>query len=844
MRPTDSSAGLPDSLRRAPRGRERRILLLACLDEIQHLLFLDTFSPGLLAVEAAVRARCPDVETRVVMWRRSGPPGDQADLVPLLDEYRPAVVGLSAHSSHMPLALAVAARIRAHIPEVPIVLGGRHATSFPDGIGRYAQFDYFVRGPGTRVGPRLFSALLDGTPDPAAIPSLALRAGGQVVMTPPETPPDSLDDDPPIDWASVDPGLADDREWVLYNQALTPFRFAFQIPKPFPYETSQGCNRACGFCERVGRTKIRNRSPERVAQDLVSIRDRFSIRRFFLADDNIYTDRSRFVDLLRRLARLDLRYWVEVKVDEIDVDLVDRMADSGVDMMYCSPESGSERIRALMGKRIDMPRLLATTERAAARGIFILSTFVFGWPSETLDEAQATVDLATTGPFDLRYFLPLVLYGQAPVGRQHLQDVGIRPDTPEYFHHLAFPKEICLARYSREEYLHFVDDINIDLNRRTLSSPEVQAKLERLGIRGMPPSETGAAAAPAAVSSAPSGPSAIEVRAPLPETRPTIPMPRFDIEKRNVFVVAEGLAAAVRAFLAPLRAPRLGVSIGPMGMEQGAVAVAVELRGHKGTLLFSSRRPGQRVFCSTRDLDVAYRAPTDGPDSSGKVLSGLATLCARRRMDDEKTGCAVPFPTGPAWTSIRETCISRRRFWTGPTVGLDDELPARLDALRDGSAPRRGVAVLGCASDLAWACDLPRVVANCEFVASWQGDGWPEPDMAACLAAAGFQRIRIAAQRALAPDDTAVPGFDAMPLPVQLRFETVPQSVQLDALQKVAATPRAASLSLLVEPACADEETLSSALAAGFVDRQLLGLQWETAGRTPAEILVRIARHG
>ncbi len=440
------------------------------------MVFLDDFSPGLLAVEAGIRADCPDTLTRVVNWRVSSVdhPPDELDTV--LREFDPAIVGLSAVSVSLPIALAVARRVRAHDPRIPVVLGGLHATGFPDGIGRYGEIDYFVVGEGVRAGPMLFSALLDGSPDPAALPSLAFRRAGRVVRTPLEDLPPHLDSEPVIDWTRVERAGQEDPVWTLGDD----LQLRFADRKPFPYQASQGCRHACRFCEGCGPTPLRHRSPERVAQDLAAIRDHFGVRRIAFLDDHIHADASAFASLLRVLRRLGLRSYMVVRAEELLPEQIDHMADSGVDMLYCSPESGSARVRRMMGKPINMRRLLAAVEHAAHRGMFVLSSFLLGWPGETLAEAESTLRLAAEGCFDLRLFMPLQLYANAPVGR-HLGKAEIRPDTPAYFDHLANPLALCLAKYDSPTYRDLVD-AGFALNRPRLDSDVGRARLAQVRI--------------------------------------------------------------------------------------------------------------------------------------------------------------------------------------------------------------------------------------------------------------------------------------------------------------------------------------------------------------------------
>jgi len=169
-----------------------------------------------------------------------------------------------------------------------------------------------------------------------------------------------------------------------------------------------------------------------------------------------------------------------VRADEIDDELVDRMAEAGVCVMHCFPEAGSERIRRAMGKPLELDRLLGNVERARANGMLTYGSFVLGWPTETRAEAQSSVELASSDRFDLVSFMPLLYFGAADVGR-HLPELNIEPDSPAYFEMLANPTEACLADYGSEEYRRFLGEER-RLNITKLDDPARRDRLRDMDI--------------------------------------------------------------------------------------------------------------------------------------------------------------------------------------------------------------------------------------------------------------------------------------------------------------------------------------------------------------------------
>ncbi len=498
------------SLSRAPADRERLVLLVSAVEKPIDFLFFNNIAPGLLRLQAGIQATCRDLRSSILIWHTLPGADPEAAFRAQLESLRPAIVGISSFSIFMPLALRIAALVRAYDPRVPVVLGGYHTAAFPAGLGRYPDIDYYVRGEGVRVGPQLFRSLLDGAPALESIPSLSLRRADRVVVTPLERLAPDMDLNPQVRWAEVD--LGDFRANDVSVIGNRDHRITFRSGKFFPYETSQGCTHRCNFCERRTRGLRRAHGIPRVVAELGAIRDAFGVRNVFLSDDLVHADRERFIALLRALEQqLDLRYYAAVKADEIDRDLIDRMLAAGVRIINCFPESAAPRVRALMGKQIDMARLLDNMAYASDQGALVYATFILGWPSETRDEAEATYRLARDGPFDLISFMPLLYFGAARVGR-HLSEVGIEPDTPDYFRILREPFDVCLTEYGPACYRELVDR-EFALNAERLQRAAVRAKFDGLGMEVValaPPPTDGAAVAPAAAPASVADPAAVE----------------------------------------------------------------------------------------------------------------------------------------------------------------------------------------------------------------------------------------------------------------------------------------------------------------------------------------------
>ena len=488
---------MPASIVQAPSAKERRVLFVRAVEEPVNPIYYNNMSLGLLWINAAVKQLCPDVESRILDWNSLGATVirqrynwiDQRSELKrrffseYLEQFQPAIVAVSAYSCYMPLAIDIADLVRRYAPDVPVVLGGFHSTAYPEAVDQFEMFDIFVRGEGVRVAPKLIHSLLDGDPPLETVASLSFRAkDGSITTTPSEDPPLDLDENPPIDWSDVDP--------VKYRennvaQMVDDLFLRFRKGKLVLYEASQGCRYKCAFCEQRmqhGRG-ARRFSPERVISDLRRLKDHFDPEGVFFTDEYIHYEREWFIELLDQLKRhpeLNLKYTMGVKGDELDFELIDRIVDSGVVQLSSYLESGSERIRRAMRKPIKFDKHLENMEYASKAGLIVFCGFVVGWPTETLEEVELSYECAERDFIDHAHMLPLSYLGKAEIGK-HLKDLGIAPNSPEYFRMLNNPTDICLTEYTQAEYEYFVVDRIKKLNRKKLLSATTRRKLRRLG---------------------------------------------------------------------------------------------------------------------------------------------------------------------------------------------------------------------------------------------------------------------------------------------------------------------------------------------------------------------------
>ncbi len=161
--------------------------------------------------------------------------------------------------------------------------------------------------------------------------------------------------------------------------------------------TTRGCPYHCNWCSKpIWGQRYNARSAENVVEELVEIRDSFDIDHVWFADDIFGLKPGwiqRFAELVQEndvripfkcLSRPDLL---------VRKDTAEALAAAGAEEVWIGAESGSQTILDAMEKGTTVDQIVEAAERVHAAGFRIAFFIQFGYPGETLEDIEATLDL-------------------------------------------------------------------------------------------------------------------------------------------------------------------------------------------------------------------------------------------------------------------------------------------------------------------------------------------------------------------------------------------------------------------------------------------------------------------
>ena len=164
--------------------------------------------------------------------------------------------------------------------------------------------------------------------------------------------------------------------------------------------TSRGCPYNCIFCGThiyYGRT-LRLRSGKNVVDEIEEIVNKFGINHFSLWDDTFTVNKQHVMDVCNEIIRrgLKVKWYCLGRADNVDEEALAIMKKAGCYQIQYGFESGSEQVLKYMRKGITPEQIRNAVRLTAKAGIEVSALFVIGFPEETEEDIEKTIEIAKT----------------------------------------------------------------------------------------------------------------------------------------------------------------------------------------------------------------------------------------------------------------------------------------------------------------------------------------------------------------------------------------------------------------------------------------------------------------
>ncbi len=302
----------------------------------------------------------------------------------------------SALTSTVAEALKIMALAKRINPALVTLLGGIHPTfMFRELLESSSSVDYIIMGEGEVTLAELLTTLEEGG-EPATVPGIAFRRGGEIVLTP-RRPLMGCIDDLPMAWDLL--------EWEEYSYFILPGSRLGAIA------TSRGCLNSCRFCSqhRFWENSWRGRDPRKVAEELTYLYETYGVNVFLIVDEHPAKDKVRWEELLELLMvrGLPISLIMESRAQDIirDRGILWKYRKAGVVHISLGAESTDQELLDSLRKEQTGEEVREALILLREEGIVSEASFMVGFPRESPESVKRTLQQAQSLNPDIANFM-------------------------------------------------------------------------------------------------------------------------------------------------------------------------------------------------------------------------------------------------------------------------------------------------------------------------------------------------------------------------------------------------------------------------------------------------------
>lgn len=429
---------------------------------------------GLLYLASFVRSRGLASNIQIIdlnNWMDEAPKFETADeyvldkLVAQVD-IKPDIVGVSfMFSTSFDFFCAISRQARRLWPKACIAAGGNHATNAAKSLIDRGLSDFIIRG----EGENSFTAFLEqvGSGRPVNVQGCYsrenLESAPRLMLSEPVT---DLDELPLPAWDLVD------MEQIV-GDSHNRTEIASDIsPRHAEFISGRGCHYRCTYCagHTVHGRNVRQRSVENIVHEVKTLNELYGANVFIPRDDLFLADKKRFIEVMAALKKLnipgfDLVFPNALSLRDLDDEVLDVLFETGIRRLVLAIESGSQHVQnKIIKKFLRLDKVKKTVELCRQKGFFVRANFIFGFPGETRELMQETIDFMKQIPVDW-----YVVYAATPLPGAEMWDAlcadGIITDEPETWEKIGFHKRwYDTPEISAHDLNNLIMRLNLEMN--------------------------------------------------------------------------------------------------------------------------------------------------------------------------------------------------------------------------------------------------------------------------------------------------------------------------------------------------------------------------------------------
>lgn len=410
-----------------------------------------------------------------------------------IKDYNPDIVGVGtmftpfAEDAH-----EIAKLVKSVNQKILVVSGGAHSSIDPKLVLKDNDVDVVIRGEGEVTFLNLVKAMAKKG-GWRKVTGISYRRGKKVVQNPPTPFIKDLDTLPfparhllPMD---------------IYDTPDDPFSMRHPLTSMV---TSRGCPGNCVYCSvhSVWGHTWRGRSANNVVDEIEHLMKDYGIREIHFQDDSMSISKKRMNEICDEIIKrkLDIKWATPNGIAHwtLDKRLLRKMKKAGCYRITFGIESGNPEMRKWVGKPYSLKQAKELTQYANKIGMWTIATNIIGFPYETREQIEDTINFAIKSDVDFALFYRLaprwgtLVYeifkkeGLLPKDETELFKEGAPCDTKHFKkEELVQIRNIAHSRFLKTRFISFLNPGRLLGKIHSFEDFLYTARLAKVGLKLM-----------------------------------------------------------------------------------------------------------------------------------------------------------------------------------------------------------------------------------------------------------------------------------------------------------------------------------------------------------------------
>jgi len=313
------------------------------------------------------------------------------DLLYTIEKESPDIIGFSCFSDDWPFAYFLIRQIHSQHNEIPIIVGGVHATVHPAQVIMHPQVKGICIGEGEGPLTDLLNSLDQGHIN-TRIPNFWFRENGKIIKNDMRSVLDFNDEHPFLDWD-------------IYSDIRFVYPYEGKLYRRGSVFLGRGCPYSCTFCvnsyfrKQVNKKgcSVRIKSAEFAIAELEHLKSRHHLEFLRFWDETFLSMPMTYLNTFARRysKKIDLPFTIETTANSVNADKLRILADMGCQSISMGVETSNEKIRKeILKKNISNTQFFEAFRLMGKYGLRRGANFMFFLPHSTIRDMYQDICLS------------------------------------------------------------------------------------------------------------------------------------------------------------------------------------------------------------------------------------------------------------------------------------------------------------------------------------------------------------------------------------------------------------------------------------------------------------------